>query len=146
MPEATVLPPSFYQEVDGLLYFPRLCEKIRLMNLGTLHPDFHTNLGRGMDLWTCQFLRVSYEALRETVLSGASDAEALAWAKEQGGSRPDCEQEWFNAYLRTRGFRDDFSERLASRKREDPRTDREDILTFADYIEIDEGRELPTLS
>lgn len=53
---------------------------------------------------------------------------------------------WFSAYLKTRGFRDDLADRLAARKKEDPRTDRDDILTFMDYIEVDEGRELQTRS
>ena len=33
-------------------------------------------------------------------------------------------------------------ERLAERKKETPHTDRDDILTFMDYIEVDEGRTL----
>jgi len=135
-------PRSARDELDGLIYFPRLCDKIRKRHVDTLHPEFHTNLGLGMDLWTCQFLGVDYHDLKREVLAGATDEQALAWARENGITRPDYEKAWFTAYIKTRGFRDDLSKRLAERKREDPRTDRDDILTFMDYIEIDEGRDL----
>jgi hypothetical protein len=142
MPDDYEMPCSVRDELDGLIYFPRMCDKIRKMDAGTLHPDFHGNLGIGMDLWICQFLGVDYEELKARVLAGASDEEALAWARENGVTRPDYEHAWFSAYMKTRGFRDDLAERLAARKKEDPRTDRDDILTFMDYIEVDEGRSL----
>jgi len=135
-------PCSPYDKIDGLLYFPRLCDKVRLMAAGTLHSDFHANLGKAMDLWTCQFLGVDYSDLATQIKEGASDAEALAWAKENGITRPDYEQDWFASYVRNFGFRDHMSERLAERKKEAPHTDRNDIHTFLDYIEVDEGREI----
>ncbi len=135
-------PRSARDEIEGIVYLPRLFDKVRLYHAGILHPDFHTNLGLGMDLWTCQFLGVDYHELKEQVLAGASDEQALMWAREHGITRPDFEKAWFSAYIKTRGFRDDMSARLAERKKEDPKTDREDILTFMDYIEVDEGRGL----
>jgi cytochrome P450 len=95
-----------------------------------------------MDLWTCQFLGVDYNDLKAQVIAGATDEDALNWARENGVTRPDYEKAWFLAYMKTRGFRDDLSKRLAERKKEDPHTDRDDILSFMDYIEIDEGRSL----
>ena len=127
-------------EIDGLIYFPRLCDKIRLMADGQLSEDYHANLGGGMDLWICQFLGVDYDDLAEVVRSGACDSDALAWARENGTDRPDCEAAWWNAYMRTRGFRDDLSERLAARIEESGFGERTDILTFMDYIDADEGR------
>jgi len=112
------------------------------MEAGTLHPDFHANLGLAMDQWTCQFLGVEYEDLKAQILAGASDEDALAWARENGLTRPDFERDWFHSYLRNFGFRDHMSQRLAERKKEAPHTDRNDILTFLDYIEVDEGRSL----
>ncbi len=142
MPDHYEMPRSVRDELDGLIYFPRMCDKIRKMESGTLHPDFHGNLGIGMDLWTCQFLGVDYPDLKAKVLSGANDEEALAWARENGVTRPEYERAWFTAYMKTRGFRDDLSDRLAARKMEDPRTNCDEILTFMDYIEVDEGRDL----
>ena len=142
MPEDNQYPRSARLELDGIIYLPRLLDKIRLMHAGTLHPDLHANLGLGMDLWTCQFLGVDYNDLKAQVLAGATDEDALAWARENGVTRPDYELNWFTAFMKTRGFRDNLSERLAERKKETPHTDRDDILTFMDYIEVDEGRSL----
>jgi hypothetical protein len=127
-------------EIDGLIYFPRLCDKIRLHSEGKLDEDYHANLGGGMDLWICQFLGVDYPELANLIKEGASDADALSWARENGLKRPDYELAWWNAYMRTRGFRDDLSERLASRIQESGFGERNDILTFMDYIDADEGR------
>lgn len=142
MSEGYEMPRSVRDELEGIIYFPRMCDKIRKYHAGTLHPEFHTNLGLGMDLWTCQFLGVDYHDLKAQVLAGATDENALMWARENGITRPDYEKAWFTAYMKTRGFRDDLSQRLAERKKEDPKTDRPDILTFMDYIEADEGRML----
>ncbi|MBK1827710.1 DUF5069 domain-containing protein [Haloferula rosea] len=134
------LPCSPRNEIDGIVYLPRLCDKIRLHTAGQLDPDYHANLGRGMDLWTCQFLGVDYEALAEVVRSGASDAEALDWARENGTQRPEHEATWWKCYMLTRGFRDDLAERLIARKQESGMEDRTEIQTFMDYIDADEGR------
>lgn len=133
-------PRSPKDEIDGLLYFPRLCEKVRLHAAGELDEAYHANLGAGMDLWTCEFLGVLYEELAEQVRAGATDEQALQWAKRHGKRRPQCEVEWWKAYMRGRGFRDDFADRLVERKKEAGLEGRDDILTFMDFIDADEGR------
>lgn len=138
MPE--LYPCSPRTEIIDLPYFPRLCEKVRLFAAGDLHPELHANLGKGMDLWICQFLGVEYEELKKTILGGASDEEALAWAGQNGLDRPDFEKAWFRSYLLNRGFRDDLSAKLADRIKESGFQDRSDILSFCDYIDADEGR------
>jgi hypothetical protein len=140
MSEPTQIPRSPRDEIDGLVYFPRLCDKVRLHAAGTLAPDYHDNLGSGMDLWTCQFLGVDYAALAAEIRAGKSDAEALAWARENGSVRTAPELAWWTAYMKTRGFRDDLAVRLAQRKAESGLQDRDDILCFMDYIDADEGR------
>ena len=133
-------PCSPRNETDGLIYFPRLCDKIRLQQAGELAEDYHANTGRGMDLWTCQFLGVDYEALAQLVKEGATDEEALAWARANGSSQPDYVAHWWRSYMENRGFRDDLSERLVSRKQESGMSDRSDIQSFMDYLDADEGR------
>lgn len=134
------LPRSPYDEIDGLLYFPRMCDKIRLKHRGELPEEYHANLGGGMDLWTCQFLGVDYKGLAEQVEAGASDEMALAWARRHGVKRPDHEFAWWDSYMRTRGFRDELAEKLIQRKKESGFEDRDGIRTFMDYIDADEGR------
>lgn len=140
MSETHQAPRSPRDEIDGIVYFPRLCDKVRFHAAGTLSPDYHANLGSGMDLWTCQFLGVNYSPLADFIRAGKSDAEALAWSREHGTPRTVAELAWWSAFIKTRGFRDDLAERLAQRKAESGFQDRADIVTFMDYIDADEGR------
>lgn len=139
MSEPYETPRSPRDEIDGLPYFRRLCHKVRLHAEGRLHPQYQANLGGAMDGWTCQFLGVDYPALAARIRD-ASDEEALAWARENGATRADCEVQWWKSFIRTRGFRDDLGDRLVQRKAESGFRDRADILTFFDYIDADEGR------
>ncbi|MDB6077466.1 MAG: hypothetical protein JWO82_1213 [Akkermansiaceae bacterium] len=132
-------PRSPKDEIDGIIHFPRLCDKTRLHAAGKLHPDYQGNLGCAMDLWLCQFLGVDYEELKRQILSGLSDEEALAWARAHGVDRTATEAGWWHSYMRNRGFRDDLSEKLALRKAESGLENREDIVTFMDYIDADDA-------
>lgn len=127
-------------ETDGLPYFARMCEKIRMFEAGELHTELHANLGIAMDEWTCQFLGVDYQALRTEVAGGKSDAEVLAWARETGMERPDYERSWWVAFMNTVGFRDRLADRLSERIAESGLSERDDIVTMFDYIDADEGR------
>jgi len=126
--------------VDGLVYFGRMLDKIRLEKLGQLPPDYQENLGQGFDQACCDFLGVSYPALRERVNQGGTDSEILAWAGKQGRTRDAEERKIWNAYLGKRGWRDEMSDRLIFRKKEAGWEAREEIQTFFDYIDADEGR------
>lgn len=123
-----------------MVYFRRLCSKIRLHQAGKLHPDFHANLGKAMDLWTCQLLEVDYLALCETVENGASDEEALEWCWQNGTRPSECQLDWWNSYMRNRGIRDDLSEKLTLRKKEAGWQNRDEILSFFDFLDADDGR------
>lgn len=134
------IPCSPKNETAGVIYFPRLCDKVRIHAAGKLPADYHDNLGAGFDLWTCQFLGVDYHALADFIKTGVSDEDALAWARENGCKRSDYEADWWSAYMRNRGCRDDFAEVLATRKQEDGFAERPEIICFMDYIDADEGR------
>ena len=142
MPTQDQFPCSPSDEIDGIVYFRRMCGKIRLMEEGTLHPDLHANLGRAMDLWCCQFLGVEYDALAGQIRSGQlSDEQALAWARENGTTRDGNELTWWNSFMRNVGYRDNLADRLQDRIAESGRGDRAaEIPTMFDYIDADEGR------
>lgn len=133
-------PASPRDEVKGYVYFARLCSKIRLHASGDLDPEFEPNMGKAMDLWTCQLLQVDYLELQKIVLNGASDEEALEWCLENGSIPKDYELEWWNSFMRNRGFRDDFSDKLTFRKEETGWQDRDDIQSFFDYLDAEDGR------
>ncbi len=83
--------------VEGLVYFGRMVDKLRLESMGKLPEDYRANLGEGFDKACCEFL-----------------------AK--------------------RGRRDERADRLLFRKKEAGWEKRDEIETFFDYIDADEGR------
>lgn len=133
-------PRSPYDREGGLVYFPRLVEKIRLHQQGELPEDYHANLGAGFDLRCCDFLHVDYEALAAQVREGKSDAEVLEWCFANGRRPNDDEIFMWNEYLRKCGWNDHYSERLRTRLEGLGMADRTDIQTMFDLIEVDEGR------
>ncbi len=140
-PMSTTKPPrSAYDTVGGMVWFARMLDKVRLFARGELRPDFHANLGKGMDGVCCSFLRVDYAALRDRVLAGGSDEEIFEWCQATG-RRLNKEDIWVWNQCATRvGWRDLASERLAKLKAEGGIAHRDDLVTMMDYFEVDEGR------
>jgi len=138
---STYTPPSSpNDEVSGYVYFARLCSKIRLHQSGELDPEFQPNMGKGMDLWTCQLLHVGYDDLSKVVEGGKTDQEALEWCWQKGNKPKQHELDWWNSFMRNRCYRDDLSDLLTRRKQESGWQDRDDIQTMFDYLDADDGR------
>ena len=134
-------PCSAYREAGGMLYFPRMLDKMRLYARGELRPDFHENLGKGADAWCCRFLRIDYEALKSRVLETEStDEELLEWCFQQGHRLNKTDLMVWNEFVRKLGWNDLASDRLKQLKAESGLGDRDDIQTMAEYFEADEGR------
>jgi Domain of unknown function (DUF5069) len=132
---------SPFVQVDGIYYFARMVDKIRLHSTGSLPIEFQANLGSGFDGRCVSFLWIEYPALVQRVKDGGDDEEILEWAFMQG-RKPSAEEiEIWNDFMRKRGWNDESSRRLAVRKQESGFPDREDIQTFFDYIDMDEGRD-----
>lgn len=127
--------------VGGLVHFGRMLDKIRLHAAGKLPADYLPNLGKGFDGRTVALLHVSYADVAAKVAEGASDEAVLEWCFQNGHKPSADELEIWNAYISKRGWRDDASERLASRVAADPAlAGRTDIQTFFDLIDAEEGR------
>ncbi len=133
-------PASPRDEVQGYVYLARLCSKVRLHASGDLDPEFHPNMGQAMDAWTCQFLHVDYTDVQRVILNGASDEDVLMWCWENGRKPAAYELEWWNSFMRNRGFRDDLTEKLHFRKKEAGWQDRNEIQSFFDFLDADDGR------
>jgi hypothetical protein len=138
------LPRSPYDMVGGLVYFPRLLDKIRRHARGDLAEDYHNNLGHELDGYGLAFLHLKYADLRERVLAGGSDEQILEWCFANGRRPGEGEIEIFNGFMQKVGWRDASSERLAARLQESGlgRLDRRCWTRF-DFIEFDEGRTPP---
>lgn len=137
-------PRSPHDTIHGIVYFPRMVEKIRLHAAGELAEDCIPNLGKGFDERCCTFLGVSYGELADKVKEGLTDEEVWAWAVKHG-SEPTAEQiEVWNGFMSKRGWRDEAGEILIRRKRESGFENRDEIQTMFDYIDADEGRPVRT--
>lgn len=142
MSDTLPFPCSAKNEIDGVIYFPRMLDKIRLHLEGRLREDYQENLGKALDLQTCQFLQVDYLDLAEKVLEGADDREVLEWAYETGKKPEPHEKVWWCSFMRNFGFRDQLSERLAMRIAEAGLEDREGIYSFLDFMDAEEGHDV----
>ncbi len=140
-------PCSPYQATQGLVYFARMLDKIRLHAAGQLPAEFHEFLGDGFDSRCLKFLGVDYEAVKARVAAGESDEQILGWCRAHGRAWEDDDVEIWNAFISKRGWRDEASERVAHRIKESglERFDRQ-IATMFDYIDYDEGRTPPDFS
>ena len=124
------------EQVEGLAFFGRMLDKIRLHAQGKLPPDYKR--GTGTDGRVCRFLHVEYPAVAERVLAGATDAEVLAWCFAHGRQPNEEEIFTFNGFLSKRGWRDNQTEELEQMKRERGFAGRADIQTFFDFHQADE--------
>ncbi len=122
------------------MYFPRMLDKIRLYAKNELRPDFHANLGKGMDGWCTDFLHIAYSDLKNHVLEGGTDEEILQWCFEKGKKPNDTDLLIWSHFITKLGWNDMVTPLLQKRKRESGFADKSDIVTMIDYFEVDEGR------
>ena len=143
----TKTPCTDYIETKGLIYFARMLDKIRLKAAGKLPSDYFTGVEdpTHFDARCTRFLGVNYDELVDRTLKGGSDEEILEWCFAHGRRPSDEEISVWNAFLRKRGWRDDASEELAESKKEARFGDRDDIQTWVDLHDAEEGRK-PTFS
>lgn len=135
-----MVPKSPYETLGGMVYVPRMLDKIRLMDRGVLRSDLRENLGKGFDDTLCNHLRVDYDEVKRLVLEGASDDEVLKWCFENGRAMNEKDIRVWNLFISKVGWNDDVSETLQRRKRESGFAERDDIQTIFQYIDADEGR------
>ena len=145
LPYPTLIPglrsPS--DQINSLVYFGRMLDKIRLAAAGKLPEGWRAMRGAEskatFDARCCALLHVDYAALEAETLQGGSDEELLAWAFSHGRKPTDDEIEVWNAFMLKRGWRDAGTPRLHERLAEiglPPGT----VETMFEFIDLDEGR------
>jgi gluconokinase len=132
---------SPHDKVGGIVYFGRMLDKIRLNVAGQLPAEFQPNLGIAFDERATRLLWIEYPALVERVKEGGNDEEILEWCCQRGRKPSDEEIEVWNEFMRKRGWNDEATSRLVQRKAEGGFSDRDDVQTMFDYIDLDEGRD-----
>lgn len=144
-PYPTIIPglrsPS--DQIQGIVYFGRMLDKIRLAAAGKLPAGWEAHRGmvkNSLDWRCCRFLKIDYAALEaETLKGGKTDEELLEWTFQHGRRRDEQEIEVWNAFMTKRGWRDAGTERLNERLAEiglPPGT----VPTMFEFIDLDEGR------
>ena len=133
-------PRSPYDQESGLVYFPRMLDKIRLYLKGELAEDYHQLRGNGFDGHCCHFLKVDYSDVEQKVEEGLSDAEVFAWCLENGRKPDEADMAMYNDFMKKRGWRDSAAEFLDRMKTVGNVSDRDDIATLFDAIDYDEDR------
>jgi len=107
---------SPFDQVNGLVYFGRMLDKMRLGAAAKLPPAWEAARGTkhktSFDSRCCRFLQIDYAALEaEALKGGKSDAELLEWAFQHGRRPGEEEIEIWNAFMTKRGWRDAATER-----------------------------------
>jgi hypothetical protein len=135
-------PKSPKEMTAGLMYFPRMLDKIRLHVRGELAEEYHKNLGavKAADGVCCNFLRVHYRDLRERTLAGGSDEEILEWCFEKGRRLNGGDILVWNGFAAKLGWNDFATPVLEEAKQKSGVGHRTDIVTIPDFIDLDEKR------
>ena len=135
-------PVTDYKETKSLIYFARMLDKIRLHAKGQLPEGYFVGVEDPtfFDARCTRFLGVSYDDLVKRTLEGGSDEEILEWCFAQGRRPGEEEIEIWNAFLRKRGWRDEGSEDLQAAKERNGWGKRDDIQTWVDLHDAEEGR------
>lgn len=141
MPTASLRLPTV--QLAGLYHLPRMVDKIRLSQAGTLAADYVLGEGDGtcLDGRICRFFNVPYAEFRGHVETGASDEEIATWF---AGHAKDFTPERIliiNQFLSKRGFRDESTPGLEKWKLNHGFANRNDIQTWFDSIIAEEQPE-----
>ena len=138
----TQTPCTDYIETKGFIYFARMLDKIRLKAAGKLPPEYFTGVEdpTHFDARCTRFLGVNYDELAERTLKGGSDEQILEWCFERGRKPSEEEIKIWNAFLLKRGWRDEASADLQAAKKREGLEDRDDIQTWVDLHDVEEGR------
>ena len=127
----------------GWAYLPRFIDKIRLSEARQLHEVYQPNyLHKGFDAKWLETAGLEAEEFVELVNTTPTDGQLCDWVRENVEA-DDSTKELFNDAVLNYGSDEantDLRERLATRKKEAGMGDRDDIQSFVDFIDADEGR------
>lgn len=135
-------PCTDYKETRGLIYFARMLDKIRLHAAGRLDEDYFVGVEdpTHFDARCARFLGVDYDAIVTRTLEGGSDEGVIEWCFDRGRRPNEEEIEVWNAFLAKRGWRDAGSADLRAAKERAGWSERDDIQTWIDLHDAEEGR------
>jgi len=117
-----------------------MLDKIRLKQRGELAETYFPLLGKGFDARLSNYLGLAYEEFVKRVEAGDSDEEILEWTRREGVPLNETHVLIWNGFSIKRGWEDDGTPTLDAFKKELGIEDRDDVRSFLDFIEVEEGR------
>jgi len=148
--EQTSMPNQQYPRspkalLGGIAHLGRFIDKIRLRHAGQIQDYNYITVG--FDKYLIDFLQIDAKAFEQRVLAGGSDDELLAWVKANGRKLSDQDIAQWSQGLLAGGPKDDAARQRFQGRVQDIATKRgvpvaslPVVMTWADVIELDEGR------
>jgi gluconokinase len=147
---STPFPVSDHLKIRGVVYFARMISKIRLHAAGQLPADYVVHLGLAndttLDARFCRFWSLDYEQVKARALQNNDIAEKIFDDLFAGRQPLNTEHvlAW-NLFLLKRGWRDSASTGVAVGKAASGLAHRDDIQTWSDLHDAEEGRDPQTV-
>lgn len=132
------LPSPYQAHSNGLLHLPRFIAKIRKRLAGELPKSYQRNFTKGFDGFLCLHLGIEPQEIVNAVRD--SQDEETFETRLRGMLPDDLRVHEWNRKLVQMGMSKMGQEKLVEVKRDMEISEREDLLSFADLIEFDEGR------
>lgn len=126
------------EKVMGLVHLPRLIDKIRLAARGEL-PGYNY-LTTGFDKYLVDLLGISPIAFEAAVLSSPDDDAVIRWLQANAKPLSEEEKEVFNNRILTIGPTDEKRRQRFRVLLDETDPDRTEIASFAELIDLAEGR------
>lgn len=131
--------------LGGFAHLGRLIDKIRLRHAGQIQD--YNYLTVGFDQYLIDFLGIDAQAFEQRVLVGGTDEELLAWVQSNGRlNTTEQIEQWSRLLLASKPKDEEAKRRYQARlqdiadKRGVPVSALSPITTWADAIDLDEGR------
>jgi len=131
--------------LGGIAHLGRFIDKIRLRNAGQIQDYNYITVG--FDKYLVEFLGIDARAFEQRVLAGGTDEELLAWVVAHGKALTQQEIAQWSQELLSRRPKDDATRQRFQCRLQDIATKRgvpvrslPSVSTWADVIELDEGR------
>lgn len=132
------LPSPYLPHKCGLLHLPRFIAKIRKHLAGDLPPSYQRNFTKGFDGFLCLHLGIEPQVMIKVVQQSKTDEDLDS---ELIRIFPDdLKAHTWNRKVVQMGMSEMGRESLEKTKSKMGLTDRPDLLSYADMIDIDEGR------
>lgn len=131
--------------LGGIAHLGRFIDKIRLRHAGQIHDYNYITVG--FDKYLIDFLGIDAKVFEQRVLAGGTDEELLAWVKATSRNPSDQEITQWSQGLLASGPKDEAARQRFQGRLQEIATKRRasvsslpSVTTWADVIELDEGR------